>query len=63
MVNNLLSTLRVHSGILKEKFKMSNSRWKEALGKHQRYNFKKSASQDSFDSDSSMQSSIDSDRN
>ena len=43
MVNNLLSTLRVHSGILKEKFKMNNSRWKEAFGKHQVYNIKKSA--------------------
>ena len=65
MVNNLLSTLRVHSGILKEKFKMSNRRWKEAFSKHQVYHVKKSASQESFGTDSSMKSpsSIDSNRN
>ena len=63
MVNNLLSTLRVHSGILKEKFKMNNRRWKEAFGKHQVYDIKKAGSQDSFGTDSSMQSSMNSDRN
>ena len=65
MIKNLLSTLRAHSGILKEKFKMSNRRWKEAFSKHQVYHIKKSASQESFGTDSSMQSpsSIESDRN
>ena len=67
MVNNLLSTLRAHSGILKEKFKMSNRRWKEAFSKHKVYHVNTSASQEnkSFGSDSSMQSqsSIHSDRN
>ena len=34
MVNNLLSTMRVNSAIIKDKFKLSHSRWKEAYGKH-----------------------------
>lgn len=56
-VNNLLGTVRAHTGILKEKFKMNERVWKETFNKHKWYSVNdQDLSSESLHTDSSMRS-------